>query len=535
MNRRTFLTGCGGAAALAALGGCRARGETLYNGIVLPHSWPPNRAVSMEPETPPYLVEPPGVIPIDVGRQLFVDDFLIDSTTLRRTFHKPVYHAANPVLQPDRRWEVLDPTTNSEAVSPTAMVYSDGVFWDPELRLFRMWYMGGYTGVTCCATSADGVSWDKPDLGIVAGTNIVVDEPRDSSTVWRDTADPDPARRFKLAKFCCNQGTPLRLFASADGLRWRPVGESGPTGDRTTVFYNPFRKRWIYSLRSNLRLQSGRYRRYWEASRFEDAKWSEGQPVQWVSVDRLDPRRDGMLEQPELYALDCVAYESVLLGLFTIWRGDPHDRPKLNEIFVGFSRDGFHWARPDRTPFLPLSDRQGGWNWGNLQSAGGCCLVAGDRLLFYVSGRAGVPGTMLSGRCTTGLATLRRDGFCAMSAGAATATLTTRPLRFSGSSLFVNAAAADGELRVEVLDRRGRAVDGFTADACIPVSSDTTRAAVRWRDRADLGRVRGEPVRLRFHLRRASLFSFWVSADISGRSRGYVAAGGPEFEGAIDG
>ncbi len=37
--------------------------------------------------TVPYLQSPPSVIPIDVGRQLFVDDFLIEKTDLERTFH----------------------------------------------------------------------------------------------------------------------------------------------------------------------------------------------------------------------------------------------------------------------------------------------------------------------------------------------------------------------------------------------------------------------------------------------------------------
>src|SRR6185503_16653556 len=70
---------------------------TLYNGIRLPSSWPPRLAgfptsVEKDPVTPPYLVSPPAVIAIDVGRQLFVDDFLIAETTLERTYHRSTYH-----------------------------------------------------------------------------------------------------------------------------------------------------------------------------------------------------------------------------------------------------------------------------------------------------------------------------------------------------------------------------------------------------------------------------------------------------------
>ena len=50
---------------------------------------------------------------------------------------------------------------------------------------------------------------------------------------------------------------------------------------------------------------------------------------------------------PELYNLDAVAYESVMLGLFAIFAAKASDREKPNELCVGFSRDGFHWSRPD--------------------------------------------------------------------------------------------------------------------------------------------------------------------------------------------
>ena len=53
----------------------------LYNGIVLPKAWPPDYgALTRDPMPVPYLAHPPAVIPIDVGRQLFADDFLIDGS-----------------------------------------------------------------------------------------------------------------------------------------------------------------------------------------------------------------------------------------------------------------------------------------------------------------------------------------------------------------------------------------------------------------------------------------------------------------------
>ena len=54
--------------------------ETLYNGIELPVQWPPNYGEPTGAPMPvPYLDNPSDVIPIDVGRQLFVDDFLIET------------------------------------------------------------------------------------------------------------------------------------------------------------------------------------------------------------------------------------------------------------------------------------------------------------------------------------------------------------------------------------------------------------------------------------------------------------------------
>jgi hypothetical protein len=520
-------------------------GETLYNGITLPVTWPPPlRDASDHPLPPPYLSDPPAVIPIDVGRQLFVDDFLIAQTNMSRTWHAAEYDGANPVLRPDQPWEIRDEYADRTKTmpNPTAMPFSDGVFFDAEDRLFKMWYMGGYRMSTCLAVSNDGRRWSKPAYDVVKGTNIVDFAHRDSSTVWLDPFEKTRSRRYKLSYWRDHH---LVLKTSPDGIHWNDLGETGRTGDRSTFFFNPFRRKWVFSLRaeeSPLQI-SGRYRRYWEHDAFVALpSWGTSQPVAWIKADSHDTTRMAPPARPELYNLDCVAYESLLLGLFVVWRGESTAREKINEIVVGYSRDGFHWVRPDRRALLPVSETPGEWNYANVQSAGGGCLVVGDELFFYVSGRTGRPGTQDPGVCATGLARLRRDGFASMdwlpgemavNKVGSRGSLTTRPVRFSGRHLFVNSDAREGELRVEVLDADGRPLPPFTSDRCVPVTTNGTRVAVRW-EGTDLQPLEGQTVRFRFHLTRGRLYAFWVSPWPSGESRGYPAAGGPEFAGPVD-
>jgi len=82
--------------------------EMLYNGICLPKDWPPKNLseTSREPLSVPYLKNPPSVIPINVGRQVFVDDFLIEHTTLHRSFHTPRLYEHNPILKPETSDEI---------------------------------------------------------------------------------------------------------------------------------------------------------------------------------------------------------------------------------------------------------------------------------------------------------------------------------------------------------------------------------------------------------------------------------------------
>jgi hypothetical protein len=322
----------------------------------------------------------------------------------------------------------------------------------------------------------------------------------------------------------------LATFFSADGIHWSdPPLLTGSCGDRSTVFWNPFRKVWVYSLRHGW--GQPRRRRYWERADLDSSPmWEQiSEPPYWIGSDSLDAMRSEYQVPCQLYNLDAVAYESILLGLFTIWRGQFPDRQKPNELCVGFSRDGWSWYRPDRQPFCPVSDQQGTWNANNVQSAGGCCLVVGDELWFYVSGRAGVAGSDGQGVCSTGLAVLRRDGFASMDAADSEGTLTTRPLVFNGRHFFVNLDAPAGELHVDVLDEQDKVLLSSHA-----VTGNKTRVPVAWAGSTPLSSLAGKETRFRFRLRDGRLYSFWISADELGASSGYVGAGGPGLTGSRD-
>lgn len=511
-------------------------GEVLYNGIVLPREWPPRiEALSREPMGVPYLESPPEVIPIDVGRQLFVDDFLIEETTLKRTFHAARYHPASPVLTPDKPWE-RDGMTGKPRKA-TSAVFGGGVWYDPADELFKLWYMGSNLKRTCYATSRDGIHWEKPELDIVPGTNILLDQERDSDTVWLDHNEKDPAQRFKMFTTIPRpegDGFKPAIYYSADGIHWgEPLIIGGGIGDRTTIFFNPFRGKWVYSIRSLIE-PWGRSRRYAECTDLVQGMRDLGKDsVLWLTADRLDPRHPDPevgKTHPQLYNLDAVPYESLFVGLFSIWQGMYGGGiEKRNEVLVGFSRDGFHWDRPWRGRFAGVNETDGAWNWANVQSCASGCLVMGDQLYFYVSGR-GRTGEPAS----TGLALLRRDGFASMDAGDRPGVLTTRPVVFDGRYFFVNADTADGQLRVEILDQDHQPVGGFGRKQCVPIATDGTLHQVHWMEESDLSSLAGRPVRFRFHLTRGRLYSFWVSSSPDGASHGYVAAGGPGYAGPRD-
>lgn len=507
-------------------------GEILYNNIQLPGKWPPKHLDpnSYEPMPVPYLEHPPEVIDISVGRQLFVDDFLIEKTTLTRRWHTAKKDARNPVFSA---------TTDVERKNGVCYTGNGGVFYDPAQQLLKMWYSAGeLDGALACATSRDGVNWIRPDLGLPAGGNLILprggrtpgDHAGGDNCLWLDTLTDDPAGRLKFLTQRSSRD-PHWLATSADGREWSSPVPAGKAGDYCSFFHNPFRNIWSYSVKRGTK--HGRSRYYAEAPEFL-TPGAFDRSVFWCGADRLDEPDSEVGDPAQLYSLNAVAYESLIVGAFSIHLG-PDSRicsegkfPKITEIKLGFSRDGFHWSRPDRRPFIAASRKEGTWDRAYLHSPGGVFFLDRDELVFPYCAYSGVApdgrkGMYFGG--AIGLARLRRDGFASMDAGDKSGTLTTRPLTFEGRDLYVNVDCPEGELLAELINPSGEVIEPYSLKNCEPVSVDSTLARIRWKGSPQITELPNQPVRIRFRLQKGSLYSFWFSDSPSGSSSGYLAAG----------
>jgi len=107
------------------------------------------------------------------------------------------------------------------------------------------------------------------------------------------------------------------------------------------------------------------------------------------------------------------------------------------------------------------------------------------------------------------LAVLRRDGFVSLDA-VGEGCVTTKPLKLAGKSLFLNLSAPKGQATVEILGADGKPVPGFAQQDAVPVVGDDVRLPVTWKGGADAGSLAGKTVTVKIHLKKASLYAFWV-------------------------
>ena len=487
----------------------------------------------------------PNVIDIGSRRELFVDDFVIDKLTGEAELRMHHPRPREIAIVHDAPWE--------GSGSGYHTVFQDG-------DLYRMYHRGSHLDVTpgklnsgrhkpfyCYAESDDGIHWRKPELGIVEfdgskKNNIILDGLGTHNFAPFKDANPDcaPEARYKALAGIKSEGG-LFAFKSPDGIRWslmtdKPVITNGAFDSQNLAFWDP---------------TLGKYRAYWRtftAGVTEAKKWAPSgyRAIRTgTSSDFLDWGEDADLtyvDSPDehLYTNQIGPYyraPHILIGIPTRyldrgWSDSMRALPDLEnrelrasasrrygtaltEGLLMASRDGVKFKRWNEAFLRPGIQRPGTWQYGQQYIA--CHVVetkssipgAPNELSFYATedywhGKGG----------TLRRYTLRLDGFVSANAPMKGGELMTKPLKFDGAKLVLNfSTSAAGSLRVEVQTPDGKPVEGFALADCPDHFGDSVERVVTWKGGADVGALAGRPVRLRFQLKDADLYSFRFQND----------------------
>ena len=137
-------------------------------------------------------------------------------------------------------------------------------------------------------------------------------------------------------------------------------------------------------------------------------------------------------------------------------------------------------------------------------------VLVGDELWIYYNGFPyGVSEKVALKRGAYFRARLRLDGFISADALYTGGELVTKPLRFSGDQLVINAdTSAGGAIRVEIMDDNGVSFEGYSLIQADELNGNSVKIPVTWQGKSDVRKLAGKVVSLRFVMRSCKLYSY---------------------------
>jgi hypothetical protein len=458
--------------------------------------------------------------PVDIGSrlELFLDDTLVGALRgAELKLHEP--RPAGTVLRFEKPWEGV-----------TSLYIT--VFKDEDR--YRMYYRGssheGYTVTSalkpgesvipehdqfaCYAESRDGITWTRPSLGLVPfkgskENNIVWTGPgAHNFNPFRDPNAADPAQRYKAVGSGSVGKKPVLFgFGSPDGLRWtllrqEPIITDGAFDSLNVAFWDPVKK--VYAAIYRDFTHGVRTIKYATSTDF--LSWTPGQwadfgdsPAEHLYTNGAVP----YFRAPHVY----VALPRRFIPWRTYYKELMGSGSGLSDVLLMSSRDGVRWHRFDDAYIRPGLDERN-WVHRTNEPAAGIVPTGPDEMSIYVARNYTWPTNHLERMA------LRTDGFVSVHAGSTGGELVTKPLVFKGGNLVLNySTSASGSIQLEIQDARGKPLPGFALQDSPLIWGDKVEAVVKWRDQgnemgsAPLRRHAGEPVRLRFVLKDADLYS----------------------------
>jgi hypothetical protein len=445
----------------------------------------------------PLAAVPGKQIVIDDLPLLFVDDNGIESrTTVTRTFH-PAERRENPVLEADKPWEIR-------------RVYAWGsVYFDESKDQYQMWYLARVppderTNLLY-ATSPDGVTWEKPSLGLheiegSSANNVFDVGGGGSATVIVDEHESDPQRRYKMI---AHRKGGYHALHSGDGIHWKPYPENPilTSGDTVMLAQNPATGAYLAYHKRPATIRGFPRRVVWLSQSMDFQKWSE--PVLVFAPDAED---DNWPKDPtsrmEVYDMPVFAHAAGYVGFPAMFQHFPQELDGSAtggggllsteggavtatgpiDIQLATSRDGIDWKRSyPRLSMIPRG-APGTYDGGSILNTATFPVHTSDQTwVYYTAINTGHGAPIPPKAISVGRAEWRLHGFASLDAGPEGGTILTKSLRFNKPVLVLNVDASIGEVRVELQDADGRPLKGFTFEESEALTGDHTAIPAKWR------------------------------------------------------
>ncbi len=459
--------------------------------------------------------------PVDIGsrRELFVDDLLIgelkgtrlkmhEPQLLKRVPPRPFGHYATVLQDGDR----LRLYYRGDKVPGAHWRNGWGQYHEGEVTLY--------------AESKDGgINWTEPNLGIhdvpeMPKGNVVLDMGPETFLVTHnftpfiDTRPGVPKdQRYKgmggsrfpdenwggwkakdeRAKLREKYGVGgLRVFASPDGLRWRrlkaePVlrEDQGSFDSQNVAFWSEAEGQYV----AYFRFFKNGVRAIRRSTSKDFLTWTE--PVDMVANEKGEHLYTSVT-QPYFRA------PHIYIALPTRFQARAG---AITDIVLMATRPGSDtYHRHFKEAFIRPGLGARGWgNRANYLTLNAVQTSPTQMSMFMYGG---------------GHYVMRLDGFISVNAGHDEGEFVTKPFKFSGSELEINySTSGAGRMQVEIQDGAGNAIPGFKLEDSRVIYGDDISRTVKWGDSTDVGRLADTPVRLRFVMNEADLYSLRFTED----------------------
>jgi len=393
------------------------------------------------------------------------------------------------------------------------------------------------------ATSEDGVTFEKPDLGLHEGNVIIKADDTGADgkpltgvrgcsgfCVLDAQQQPVPhARGRYTAMFRAwvpGRHGGLSLAYSDDGLRWTAYEENPVrvgSSDTFNIFcYDDRIERYVAYVRPLIHAGPPRVNRLVARIESEDLVHWENEQIVLDTDDRDAPALGTVNEathpdgtgyprgrDKQFYGLTVTPHQEVYLGFASLY----DVVPGTMWVELMHSYDGIQWRRePQRGPLIGLGGDDA-WDSGLVYFPNaGCPVAVGDDWLIYYAGtnfdhhhRTRSRGDLGEFRAT-GAVRLKRGRLVGYEAGDVPGDLLTRTFPWNGNELFLNADAHGGSIAVEICAANGQSIRGFSRKETASVTEDGVRVPVAFEAGGSLASLQGRQVRLRMYLKRASVF-----------------------------